>query len=146
MLSTIQRDCAVIESNEITDEEVDAAVEETLDVIEQKLKNEDTPAVWQDYLPAVETRLRHSAALSGGYLRGNWVYVDDDHRFVVVEGTNEIEISHEVMEDYDMDDYGITAGTVHSIFHFVGDVKARDVSEMDVVVVPVPAPLREVYW
>ncbi len=146
MLSTIQRDYAVNESSEITDEEVDAAVEETLDAIEQKLKSKDTPAVWQDYLPCVEKRLEHSASLAGGYLRGNWLYVDDDHRYVVVDGSNEIEITHEVMEDAEMDDYGVTSGTVHSIFHFVGGIRSREKSEMDVVVVPVPAPLREVYW
>ena len=147
MFSLDQLNDAVTQGeNSIDGDEIDAAVETTLDAIAPHIDdNTGNDEFRQRLEDAVVLSLRDSAAIGGMTLRRNWVDEDDEQRYAVVEANEEIaENTAQVLGDAGFRDPGILAAFVHRVYE---DVAGLDLAADEyVLVVPIAEPLRDVYW
>lgn len=134
------------ESNEIDSDEVDAAVETTIAAIEPHIDSEAGNDEFRQRLRgAVKESLRNSVEIGGLALRRNWVDEDDEQRYAVVEANEQIaENTAKVLDDAGFEDPGILAAFVHRVYEDVAGLELG--ADEYVLVVPVAAPLRGVYW
>ena len=130
----------------VNEVDIDGAVQETVEHLEPIIDEEAPDNEFEAKLcDAVEESLRHTADLVGIALHRNWVDWDDDRRWVVIDASDElVRTTTHVLNDagFESDEAGLVAEYVHRVYARVGE---REVDGY-VMVVPVPEPLRDVYW